>query len=288
VTISAAFDGITGSTGLTVTGAQLPILSPVAVKDNSQAGYYESGPWTVESGGYLGTVSVAQPNTPASAQWMLTVPAGTYVIWTSWVNAASNATNTDYSIYDGFSKLGTAQENQQPAPADAQYGGVLWAKLGTYTVTNGRITVAMSASGANGNIVANGILLTTSSSPGVIAVPSTSASGVTSSSTSGPMGPNLLSTGSGQNRVVGTPLAVTPGTSPVKVSLPALTKAPAISIAVNYGGDSPTGRVAGSSDHGIRKVKSKHVPKAHGLLIARLAREQVISTKLSVRHHTGG
>ena len=53
--------------------------------------------------------------------------------------------------------------NQQLTPADGQYGGVLWAKLGTFTVTNGKITIAMNATGANGDIVADGILLTAES-----------------------------------------------------------------------------------------------------------------------------
>jgi hypothetical protein len=164
-TISAMLNGITGTTVLTVA---LPQLSPTAVKDDSQGGYYEYGVWTVASGGYLGNHAVANPATSstASSRWTLTVPAATYDFYTTWVSASANATNTGYSLYDGFKKLGTVTANQQLAPADGSYGGVAWAKLGTYTVTNGKITVAMSAVGANGDIVADAILLVPASTGG--------------------------------------------------------------------------------------------------------------------------
>ena len=157
-TISASLDGMTGSTVLTVTTAD---LNPVAVRDNGQAGYYQYGIWTVAAGGFDGTHASADPATSssASARWLLNVPAGTYDVWATWTSGASNATNATYSIYDGFTKLGSAVENQQVAPGGGQYGGVAWAMLGTFTVTKGRITVALSASGANGDIVADGVLL---------------------------------------------------------------------------------------------------------------------------------
>jgi hypothetical protein len=178
-TISATLNGLSDSTTLSVT---IPHLSPVAVKDNSQAGYYQYGLWTTnKGGGYLGSYAIADPATSSTAsnRWILKVPAGQYDIWATWVSAASNATNAGYSIYDGFNKLGTVQENQQVAPGDGQYGGVLWAKLGTFTVTKGQITVAMSASGANGNIVADGIILVPSSPTAVVVAPSSSAAGNT-------------------------------------------------------------------------------------------------------------
>jgi trimeric autotransporter adhesin len=292
-TISAALGGITGTTVLTVTA---PVLSPVAVRDNSQAGYYQYGPWTVASGGYLGTVAVAAATTAATNRWTLIVPAGSYDIWASWANATSNATNTTYSIYDGFNILGTAQENQQLAAGDGQYGGVLWAKLGTFTVTNGRITVALSAKAANGNIVADGIILTASSPPASPAILTTSKSGDTTSSTTGPMGPIALTTTSGQGQVIGAALSVTSGTAPVQVSNPVLTTAPPSPITVKYAVDSATGNAGSSADHGktsrltdhaLRKDKARHHQKAHESLIARLAREQIHHKKQSLTHRKG-
>ena len=159
--ISASLDGISGSTTITVSTAD---LNPVAVRDNGQAGYYQYGIWTIAAGGLNGTHSSADPATSstATARWLLNVPAGTYDVWGTWASGASNATNATYSVYDGFTNLGSAVENQQAAPAGGQYGGVAWAMLGTFTVPKGRITVVLSASGANGNVVADGILLVSS------------------------------------------------------------------------------------------------------------------------------
>ena len=162
-TISASLDGITGSTVLTVATAE---LNPVVVRDNSQAGYYQYGLWTVSTGGFNGAHASADPvrSSTASARWLLNVPAGTYDLWSTWTGGVSNATNATYSIYDGFTKLGSAEENQQIASSGGQYGGVAWFMLGTFTVTNGRITVSLSATGANGDIVADAVLLVPSMS----------------------------------------------------------------------------------------------------------------------------
>jgi uncharacterized protein YjdB len=307
-TISAALDGISGSTVLTVTASRPPTLSPVAVKANSMGGYYQYGPWTVEPGGYLGTVSVANPKTAssASARWMLTVPAGTYDFWASWANAASDATNTGYSIYDGFKKLGTVSENQQLAPAAGQYGGVDWANLGTFTVSNGRVTVALSASGANGDIVANGIILT-SPPPAAAAIQTTSDSGASTTSASGPIETAVPTTTSGQDQVVAA-LTTAPTTATVQVSSPPVPTAPVnpnpttiaisspTSITINYAADSATGQAGRSSahwkttkltDHALRRVKAKHQLQVRESLIKRLARMHVMTAKQSVNHRPG-
>jgi trimeric autotransporter adhesin len=304
-TISAALDGITGTTVLTVTASQPPTLSPVAVKANSLGGYYQYGTWTLEPGGYLGTESVANPQTSsnASARWMLTVPAGTYDFWASWVDAPSNATNTGYSIYDGFKKLGSVSENQQLAPDAGQYGGAFWADLGTFTVTNGKITVAMSASGANGDIVANGILLT-STPPATTTNTTSSDPGSATTVTSAPTGLPAVTT-SGQDPA-GSVAPTTGAVAPAPVSSPAAPPAPASStptpvaalpsITVNDSADSPTGLEMGSTsqpdkgkltDRALRHVKAKHRVAAHESTLKRLARIHVTAQKHVVNHHEG-
>jgi hypothetical protein len=86
-------------------------------------------------------------------------------MWTTWVSGALNASDASYAVYDGFSRLGAVAENQQLAPIDAQYGGVLWAKLGTFSVSKGRVTVSLIARGANGNVVADAVLVTPAAGP---------------------------------------------------------------------------------------------------------------------------
>jgi hypothetical protein len=305
-TISATLGSITGSTVLTVT-SRAPGLTPVAVKDNSLGGYYQYGRWTTETGGYLGTMAVANPATSSTAsnRWNLTVPAGTYDAWATWVAGASNATNAGYSIYDGFNNLGTVKVNQLVAPADGQYGGIFWADLGTFSVSNGKITVSMSVKGANGDIVADGILLT--------ATPSANAGGQTSpdpavtiTSTSTPTGPVVPAT-PGQGPVGAVPAetstvapaAVSNLTAPVAPANPTSTPAATVaqpSITVHYAADSTTGEEMNPTvatdkgkltDRALGHLKSKHRRAVHDSLIQRLARMHVTGKKHVVHHHEG-
>jgi uncharacterized protein YjdB len=286
--ITATLNGISGSTVLTVTGT--PTLTPVAVKDNSQGGYYQYGTWTTVSGGYGGSYEVANPQTSPSAsnRWNLTVPAGTYNFYATWVASASNATNAGYSVYDGFKELGTYQANQQQAPADGQYGGVAWANLGTITVTNGKLTVAMSAAGANGDIVANGILLTPSApSPAIIAGGSSGA--YSSSPTAGPMGPlgPALTTGTDQG---GGGTNGASNATPVIVSSPAAAVAPASSNTVNSAdastsGDSGTPPATSLVDHAIDELGKGHGRNHGSSSLDRLARGRAPHSHPSTRHH---
>jgi hypothetical protein len=291
--ISATMGSISGSTVLTVT---VPVLSPVAVKDNSQGGYYEYGTWTILAGGYNGTYAVANPTTSSAAIgfWNLVVPAGTYDIYASWVAAATDATNAGYSIYDGFNKLGTVQENEQLAPGDGQYGGVLWAKLGTYSITKRKIAVTLSASGANGNIVADAILLVPSVSVTGAVAEVLPAPGGGSSSTPGPTGPIGLATTSGPDQRAGAATAIAPSAAQAPASQPGGTIAPAIPITVKYVDDSSTGSAVSASeasttasltDHALGEIVMTHRPGRHGSLVAHLAHEQVSGKRLRNHHH---
>jgi hypothetical protein len=274
-------------TKMTVT---LPVLSPVTVKDNSQGGYYQYGTWTTAAGGYNGTYAVANPQTSSTAnnRWNVTVPAGTYDFYATWVSAGTNATNTGYSIYDGFNKLGTVSENQQLAPGDGQYGGVAWANLGTFTVTNGKITVALSASGANGNIVADGILLVPTVQAGA------STPGGMPPSGSDPMGPMGPGTTSGPDVGAGATTTTTPGSAGVSTSDAGGSPGSVTPITVQYVDDSSNGQATSPStthpdpslmDHAIGKVAMEHRPGHHRALSKNLARESASGGRHSMRHH---
>jgi hypothetical protein len=286
--VTATLNGISGSTVLTVTGTTT--LAPVAVKDNSQGGYYQYGTWTTVSGGYGGTYEVANPQTSpgASNRWNLTIPAGTYTLYATWVASASNATNAGYSVYDGFKELGSYQANQQQAPADGQYGGVAWANLGTITVTNGKLTVAMSASGANGDIVANGILLTPSA-PSLAIIVGGSSGGNTSSPTAGPMGPlgPALTSGTDQG---GGGTNGTSNSTPVVVSSPADAVAPASSNTVNSAdastsGDSGTPSATSLVDHALDELGKGQGRNHRSSSLDRLARGRAPQSHPNTRHH---
>jgi hypothetical protein len=222
------------------------------------------------------------------------VPAGTYDFYATWVASANNATNAGYSIYDGFTNLGTLQANQQLAPSDGAFGGVLWAKLGSITVANGKLTIAMSDSGANGDIVANGILLTASSSPASAAVPAVSASGSLSPSISIPMGPIATTTTSGPDQNGGGAGGTVSAATPAVASLPGGAVSPATPIAVNYAvgtttGDAETPPSTSQSpsltDHAIAAVAKGHPGKHRKAILERLARGRVSESKPSAGHH---
>jgi hypothetical protein len=290
-TISAELNGITGSTTLTV-GA--PVLSPFAVKDTLVGGYLQYGSWTVAQGGYGGSYSIANPATAssASALWQFVVPAGSYDIWATWVNSASDASNATYSIFDGFNKLGAPQVNQQVAPTAGEYGGVLWTDLGTFSISNGRVTVALSDSGANGDVVADGILLVANPLAAAMAAPEAIASptpapliatlpvGVVSAS-----GPSQGSPPT--NSTVPAPAAV-----PVSTSIGTTAQAASVTVidannsAIPGAAGNPAGGESSSlTDRALRKIAAKHRHKVHEALIERLARERVASAQRSARHH---
>jgi hypothetical protein len=291
-TISATLGGVSGSTTLTVT--QTSALVPVAVKDISEGGYYQYGIWTSATGGYNGSYVFADPQTSPSAsnRWNLTVPAGTYDIYATWVAAAGNGTNVGYSVYDGFTKLGSYQANQQLTPADGQYGGAPWAKLGTITVTNGKLTVAMSATGANGDIVADGILLTAHSVGGTAFAVVGMGAGSDSTPSATPMGPLGPSNPPAPDQ--GGVATGTSSPTTVAASPPGAAGSPA-PITVMYAADSGTGSNPGTApstspsssliDHAIAELGKGHPRKHRGAILERLARSRAAHGHPSAGQH---
>jgi hypothetical protein len=172
--LSPGTTGITATLGTTSSPADtltvnVPDISPVIVKDNGQAGYYEYGQWSTASGGFNGNVRTTGTGTSATnAQWALQVPPGTYDFYATWTASSSNTSAASFFLYDGTSKLATVAVNQKTTPADGQYGGVTWAKLGTFTVTNGRVLFVLPAT-TGGNVVADGVLLASPSVPNAFA-----------------------------------------------------------------------------------------------------------------------
>jgi hypothetical protein len=256
-TISAALSGITGTTVMTVTAGA---LAPIAVRDNSQGGYYQYGLWTIGTGGYSGTYAYAIPaaSSAASARWLFTVPAGTYDFWATWVNGSSDATNAPYSIYDGFSKLGTAAENQQVAPTGGQYGGVSWTKLGTFVVTNGRITVALTAAAANGDIVADGILIAPASTGGSAKSAASSGGGTVSALSNAGLGPIPEQSRAVQSHVRGGVRVVDPNSSIVSVVALGVPRATPAQVAVSQTRDPLSRLDRGRAESAIVRIWLTH------------------------------
>jgi plastocyanin len=290
-TISASFDGMTGQTKLTVATAD---LNPAAVRDNGQAGYYQYGVWTIAAGGLGGTHLSADPSasSSATARWLLNVPAGTYDVWATWSGGASNASNATYSIYDGFSKLGSAVEDQRATPGDGNYGGMSWAMLGTFTATQGRITVALSASGANGDVVADGVLLVPSMDMGASTMAMAEATGGSETSLAAEAGA-VASIGQVPLPTAAPKAAISPGSTSIHAADRAATAPTVKPATVNYvpkvsAGITPQQSAAGKkvvlSKHASRKPVQRH-QHIHESIIGRIARERVSSMEANGNHH---
>jgi hypothetical protein len=196
--------------------------------------------------------------------------------------------------------------------------------LGTFTVTNGRITVSLSATGANGDIVADAVLLVpsmdmvmdmnaparvapapampqmpgdpgSSTSTTVQASPSVSPSnqGPTPSVNAAALAPVAQATATGLTQPASSPAPSATGSSSIPAAgLSALS--PVVqAITVKYAPDSSDSKVAHEpatkkslrlSKHVSRKVAMKHQPVRESL-IGRIARERVSSNKTTGKHH---
>ncbi len=130
----------------------------------------QTGSWQSHSGGFNGNYGVAAPGDSNSATWTIPITPtntgfGTEVSAT-WIAAAGNATNATYNVYDGSSAsgtlLGTISVDQTQAPAGTADGNRQFQELGVFFPTlddsgDGTLTVVLSSSGADGNVVADAV-----------------------------------------------------------------------------------------------------------------------------------
>ena len=139
--------------------AALPTLTPVVSVNNGAWGYDQLGKWQVHSGGWEGSYRTHAAGTNGDyAQWLMEAPPGTYEIFADWIANSGNATDATYQVEDGNTVVGTVTVDQTQTPQDAQYGGIDWASLGTYTFTTPLISVTLTDQ-ANGTVVADGIIV---------------------------------------------------------------------------------------------------------------------------------
>ncbi len=137
---------------------------------NGSTSYSQAGTWTSQSGGYSGTYSTAAAGSSSTAKWTTAIASsdegwnGAVEVSATWVPAATNATNATYSIYDGTGTsgdlLGTVAVDQTQAPVGTSDGNAEFQSLGDYFPQSGKLTVVLSASSANGSVVADAVGIT--------------------------------------------------------------------------------------------------------------------------------
>lgn len=139
-----------------------PDLEPIYTLDDGESGFTPQGGWpggnTPE--GFKGDYVYRDATSGNQhARWTFALPSpGTYTVYSSWVAFDQNATTALYVVYDGNEEIDSVVRNQQVAPSDGQYDGVLWGKLGTYTFDTATGEVRLYAN-ATGRIVADGLMI---------------------------------------------------------------------------------------------------------------------------------
>jgi subtilisin-like proprotein convertase family protein len=176
---SASLESLNGyevrvSAGQTVSGLNFGndrAVTPQLTVDDFLYPFALNGPDWIKTpvlGAYRGSEHIHHQDQPQSpwntAQWAVPRPAGTYEVFADWTPSPDNATDATYSIYDGSTLLNTVHVDQTVSPSDASYGGVLWKSLGTYSTSSSHLTVVLGSE-ANGNVVADAVMVCAPVSP---------------------------------------------------------------------------------------------------------------------------
>ena len=133
----------------------------MAIMDDSQAGYTESGTgWTASSGSqdYLGGSRRHAAGTGENkASWNFPdLPACWYEVYLTWTAQGDQATDASYVVYDGDTVVDTIEVNQQTAPQGEMAEGWVWQLVGSYRITTGQMRVVLSDD-ADGYVVADAV-----------------------------------------------------------------------------------------------------------------------------------
>ena len=148
-----------------------PALSPVAVIDNGQPGYAETGSWSTAVGGFNGTNRIARTSRSspptATAEWSFTgLAPASYQVFVTFAGKPNYAKTAPFTVLDSGTTLGTFNLNEsilvtqsQGGLAQGSYGGVGWLELGVFTSSDGNLEVVLDNLTNQNFIDADGVLL---------------------------------------------------------------------------------------------------------------------------------
>jgi subtilase family serine protease len=146
------------------TGWSFPIPSSL---NHGPAAYSQGGRWSSHDGGFSGTFSIAPGRTKSLATWSAKIGSrdrghdGDVEVSATWTASETNASNAIYRVYDGSAAtgalLGSVSVNQRRPPVGVRDGNALFQELGAYHPRSHKITVVLSATSANGTIVADAV-----------------------------------------------------------------------------------------------------------------------------------
>ena len=144
-----------------------PALNAVAVIDNGQPGYSETGTWSTALGGFNGTNRVAQTvrgsGHTSTASWTFSGLAPmTYYVYVTFASKSGYATAAPFSVN------GSAAQSVNEALLVTQsqggrnmgsYGGVGWLELGIYAPVSGLLNISLTNLASGNDVDADGVLL---------------------------------------------------------------------------------------------------------------------------------
>ena len=113
-----------------------PALSPVAVIDNGQPGYSETGTFSTVLGGFNGTNRVARTlqasGQPATASWYFQgLTPGSYSIYVTYAGKSTYSKAAPFGLYNGATKLATVNINESILVTQSQGGSLRGATAGS-------------------------------------------------------------------------------------------------------------------------------------------------------------
>jgi hypothetical protein len=161
------------TTGANITGLVFgdhasSLLNPVAVIDNIQPGYSETGSWSTVVRGYNDTSRVARTLRPsgqsATATWTFTgLPKGTtYFVYVTYAGKSTYSTAAPFSANGGTAvKVNESiLVTQSQGLAQGSYGGVGWVEVGNYAASaGGSLKVVLSNFAAGNYVDADAVLI---------------------------------------------------------------------------------------------------------------------------------
>ena len=154
-----------------------PALSPVAVIDNGQPGYAETGSWSTAVGGFNGTNRIARTSRSspptATAEWSFTgLAPASYQVFVTFAGKPNYAKTAPFTVLDGGTELGFVNLNEsilvtqsQGGLAQGSFGGVGWLELGVFTSSDGNLEVLLTNLTNQNFVDADGVLLVPTSGP---------------------------------------------------------------------------------------------------------------------------
>jgi hypothetical protein len=137
--------------------------TPTTLVDNADAGYAETGDWRgwADTASYQGDFRYHAPGSDSKAVFTFDNldPTKSYRALVTWSAEGNRATNSAFIVQDGSTALATVRLNQQLTPTDVTLDGRTWQSVGVYTPTSGSLAVQLSASDANGYVIADAVRL---------------------------------------------------------------------------------------------------------------------------------